>query len=147
MVKMGIPTQEDWGDYSSNFETAYAYEKYFGRSNEEMREAYVYNITPRADDIIAMPRVPFIYYFKGLCDFILSGRYGAERPGMVHHTFSCVIEIRIKESPSVLKEMQKEIDEVLDFFATNQDSLGIDREIYGDLKEYGEATRRLMADL
>ncbi|QDQ28820.1 hypothetical protein FNU76_22065 [Chitinimonas arctica] len=135
-----VPNRDDWGDLS-DFDVAYAYEKFGGRSRSEIQLEFAKNVVPCASDIAAMPPVPFQYYLLGLGDYVLSENYGRQSPSDVADSFIWVVEARAEDDPATVRVIINEINAVLDFLTENQSRLEICEEIYGDLGQRTEAIR------
>ncbi|QDQ27868.1 hypothetical protein FNU76_16785 [Chitinimonas arctica] len=130
-----IPTREDWGDFSGDFDVSDAYENFFGKSNQEMRKCFSQNVMSRAQDIRFMPGIPFSYYIFGFCDFVLSKNYEGENTWDVADCFISVIKERAEKNPSVLLPIFEYIETALNFLVAHQEEFGADIEIYGDFED------------
>ncbi|MDE2420752.1 MAG: hypothetical protein KGO49_06165 [Gammaproteobacteria bacterium] len=67
-----IPTDEDWGDYSSNLDLLYIYNKFNGKSYLQVYENFKRSPTECCFELYYMPIKPFQYYTLALSTYILS---------------------------------------------------------------------------
>jgi hypothetical protein len=46
-----VPTDSDWGDFQGDFDIAFAYQHFSGKSNAEIQTEFKKNILERCSDI------------------------------------------------------------------------------------------------
>ena len=129
-----IPSREDWGDLTGDFDKSDAFDRFYGKSNREMQIAFSRDPTMRAQDIRFMPRFPFIYYMQGFIDFVLNGTYGNDAPDIANCLLDVVAE-RMEANSSEVNAIFTPLSKVLDFIVINDKKFNTYPEIYGNLAE------------
>lgn len=138
-----IPSREDWGDFTGDFDAADAFTAFFGKSNRQMQSEFAKNALMRAQDIRFMPGRPFSYYIKGLADFVRFGKHDADAPDIAN-SFISVIQDRVAADPLVLNPALSDINDALDFIASNNERFGRVPELYDDLSELAKHIKSLI---
>ena len=69
---MPIPTEADWGDYSSDLDQKHAHDLFAGHTNQEMQPYFRRSVIERTDELRWMPEIPIRYYMLGFRDFVMA---------------------------------------------------------------------------
>ena len=129
-----VPSKVDWGNVESDRDIKYAFQFFFGKTNEEMINEFKKNVTMRTSDLKFMPEIPFKYYMMGFLDFIQKELYEEFDKPDVMNCFVTLVEDKLMNSPDEIMSLIDVIDPTLVSICMNQNRYGLDEEIYGDLK-------------
>ena len=130
-----VPTEEDWGDYTSDLDQNHAHSVFAGRTNEEMQPSFRRNPLALTDDLSWMPDVPFRYYILGFRDFITNTDFDfLEAPDAA----SCFLELvlgKLENNPRLIVPVMPELLPAVEYVARNQSLFDADESIYGNFLE------------
>lgn len=70
-----IPSIQDWGDYKANFDSASAFDRFYGKSSEEVTRQFYQGVTEKYSELLFMPEKAFQYYIFALADFVIGGNF------------------------------------------------------------------------
>jgi len=129
-----VPSEVDWGDVESDRDVKYAFQIFFGKTNNEMISEFKKNVTMRTSDLKFMSKIPFKYYMRGFLDFIQQELYEEFDKPDVMNCFVTLVEEKLMNSPDEIMPLIDVIDPTLVSICMNQDRYGLDEEIYGDFK-------------
>lgn len=138
-----LPTREDWGD-GSDPDVRGAYKTYFGKTNDQLHEAYYRDVLSRVSELRFMPTVPFQYYMLGFRDFVVRGHFRQFSKPDVASSFLELIEDRIRRDPTSVCAIVDQLDSTIDYVAKNQSAYEADAEFYGSFEERAESIRELL---
>ncbi len=130
-----IPNKTDWGNYSDNLDTLYAYKKFGGKTNKEMQKYFKVNVVERAFEIRSMPLKPFQYYMLGLKEHIDSEDFGQFEESSATSCFIELVLDTLKEKPEYINPILDQLLSTLNYIAENQEYYEADIDIYGDFRE------------
>jgi hypothetical protein len=66
---MKIPSETEWGDWRTDVDQRYAHDLYISKSNEEMRDRFLYRPNEVFSELRFVARIPFQYYVMGFSAF------------------------------------------------------------------------------
>jgi len=134
-----VPTAADWGDYERDMEIAYAYEKFGGKTIEEvLRDGFEWWVLGASEALSYMPEAPFQYYVLVFKAFLLDperfeGSGGGDQDGP--STFLLLVRDTLARSPRYILPVMEELMPVAEYVAAHQADYGADEDIYGSFKD------------
>ncbi len=139
--KMTIPDIDDWGEID-NEDVRYAFEQFYGKSNDDTQELFKKNIIERCDNLRFMPIKPFKYYIFGLSNYVECNISSDNADAA-----SCFIELvcdRLASNYADMLDIMTELLLSLEIVAREQKNFGADYDIYGDFIDILDRIRSLL---
>jgi hypothetical protein len=130
-----VPTEEDWGDYSSDLDQNHAHSVFGGRTNEEMQPFFRRNPLALTDDLRWMPDVPFRYYILGFRDFITAKQFDLLDGSDAASCFLGLVLEKLENHPRLIVPVMPELLPCVEYVAGNQGLFDADESIYGNFLE------------
>ena len=130
-----MPTEEDWGDYTSDLDQNHAHSVFAGRTNEEMQPFFRRNPLALTDDLSRMPDVPFRYYMLGFRDFITTTDFDFLEAPDAASCFLVLILEKLENNPRLIVPVMPELLPAVEYVARNQSLFDADESIYGNFLE------------
>jgi len=112
-----IPTEEDWGDYTSDLDWDYAHRIFAGKANDEVQADFKRNAMGRAEEFHYMPDVPFRYYIRGFAQYVMGCGDDRLNDSEAASSFLWLIERTLGENPERLLSVLNVVVPVLDHIA------------------------------
>jgi hypothetical protein len=131
-----IPSKEDWGNYERDFDTKYAYEKFGGKTLEEVM-VYVETAALGASECLSyMPEIPFQYYIFSFEKFLITAQlmddeYAKTEATGGASTFLRLVLDKLTTNPWMILPVMEELMPVLEYVSSHQSYFDADIEIYG----------------
>ncbi|WP_151962238.1 hypothetical protein [Acinetobacter bereziniae] len=126
-----IPTISDWGEIDPiDYDAQYTFDKYVGKSLDDMMEMLRSSLMERAFELQYMPDKVFNYYILGLKKYIEVAPLNDDTSSAVSIFFN-LIEERVRKEPNVIKDVYPELKPILYHIANNQEKFDADVDIYG----------------
>lgn len=130
-----MPTEEDWGDYTSDLDQNHAHSVFARRTNEEMQPFFRRNPIERTDELRWMPDVPFRYYILGFRDFIAAKQFDFLSGSDAASCFLGLVLEKLERNPRVIVPVMPDLLPTLEYVAQNQALFDAKEEIYGNFLE------------
>ena len=70
-----IPSLEDWKNYKDNFDSASAFDRFYGKTREVVIKEFYNGVTEKYSELLYMPEKAFQYYIFALVDFVKEGNF------------------------------------------------------------------------
>jgi len=131
-MKSEIPDGSDWGNWQDDMDLSYAHSVYYGRSNEELEEYFVFAPIEAAGELAFMPAPVFRYYVIGFRDSVMSGKHEEFNAANAASCFIRLILDRAKSNPSEIVRLMPDLWPTLEYIAGRQAAFDADVDIYGD---------------
>lgn len=131
-----IPTEQDWGDYKSDFDQKDAYKVFFGKSFGEAIPDFERNVIERANELQFIAPTPFRYYMLAMRNYVMSKNVLSNT--MASDAASCflrLVKLKLLESPETIMPIMDELMPALEYVGENQAIFDADIDIYGDFRE------------
>lgn len=148
-----VPTEGDWGDYSDDDYMMDSYERFSGKTREEMNSFFLENPMEAADELFHIPPNPFRYYIWGF-ELLRSQEAVAPKPSSQLNNYSGVascflrlVRLRLRQTPSAIMPIMKDILSLAEFTAAHQENYQASIEIYGSFEERLAEIKKLYASL
>lgn len=116
-----IPSEDEWGDYSSDVDLLYAHKIFAGKRYDELHADFYRNVIERADELRFMPESLFKYYFKAFCLYVRNAHFPEFSDFDAISCFLNLIEEKILPSSKVVDALKDEVLASLDSIATYAD--------------------------
>jgi hypothetical protein len=130
-----VPTEEDWGDYSSDLDQNHAHSVFAGRTNQEMQPFFRRNPIMMTDELRWVPDVPFRYYMLGFRDFVMAGEFDVPYASDAASCFLGLVLEKLENHPLVIAPIMPKLLSAVEYVARNQKLFDADEEIYGSFLE------------
>ena len=138
-----VPSEKDWGNYKENFDSLYAYEMFFGKTNDDMQESFQVNVIERVDNLRWMPGKAFQYYIFGLKDYVMNGAFDFSDEADASSCFlDLIIEKQENQSDYIYPVLQ-DLMEAIEYIGNHQSEFDADENIYGSFKGKLERIKEL----
>jgi hypothetical protein len=134
-MRLPVPTQTDWGDYSADLDQKWAHDHFSGRTNDEMRPYFRGHPIEGASDLRFMPEIPFRYYMLGYRDYVRSGDLDVLDAPDAASCFLELVDQKLTERPHYIIPIMDELLPAIEYVAQNQAAFGADEQIYGNFIE------------
>lgn len=130
-----VPTEEDWGDYSSDLDQNHAHSVFAGRTNDEMQPFFRRNPVATTDDLRWTPDAPFRYYILGFRDFITAKQFDFLDGSDAASCFLGLVLEKLESNPRVIVPIMPDLLPAVEYVARNQALFDADEDIYGNFLE------------
>jgi hypothetical protein len=144
-----IPSEVDWGDYKLDFEVEYAYQRFAGKTIEEVQSYFEGAVLSASEDIGNMPTIPFQYYILAFRLFLMDPKRfeqtsGSDQDGP--NAFLTLLRRMLTESPARILPVMEFLIPVAHFVAAHQNEYGADESIYGSFPDIVSEIDQLYKD-
>lgn len=140
-----VPTKEDWGEYWLDFDQESAFEAYHAKTNEQMKILYRRAGNQLITYLRFMPKIPFRYYMKGMCEFILEGEFARYDAADMTSYLLDMVEYIIDEKVEFIAADMEDIMPTLKYIAENQEKFDASILVYGSFSDKLESIVALAA--
>jgi hypothetical protein len=130
-----MPTEKDWGDYTSDLDQNHAHSVFAGRTNEEMQPFFHRNSIEMTDELRWMPNVPFRYYILGFRDFITTKQFDLTDGCDAASCFLRLVLEKLERDPRAIVPVMPDLLPTVEYVGRNQTLFDADEEIYGKFLE------------
>lgn len=141
---MNIPNEDDWSPKLLHEDALTAYDRFFGKSNDEMQEYFYRNVISATNDIRFMPNVPFQYYIYGLCQYVTGTNLNKYEASAAASGFLGLVHEKAESNFPLIKPLLQDLIPVVEFVVKNQCEYGADKDIYGDFSEIMEKISKII---
>ena len=132
---IGIPTEEDWGDWKFDLDLQCAHDIFYGKTNQEVQGDFYRCVIERADELGVMSGNPFKYYMLGFRDFIVADDFIEYDESDAASCFLNLVESKLIKNPDDIKSIIDDLYEVIVYISENQRKYNASESIYGNFKE------------
>jgi hypothetical protein len=130
-----IPTDEDWGEYWLDLDTAYAYRQFAGKT---IADVQVFFDSPLivSESIGSMPKIPFQFYVFAFDTFLRSEtlmtnfKTSLDGPDC-SSTFLRLVLSKLESQPDDIVPIMNLLMPLCEFVADHQSYFGAKEDIYG----------------
>lgn len=123
----------DWHDVAWDFDIEYAYEQFYGKTDEQIYAYFVKNLRDAGECIYEMPSKPFMYYFPLLVDFVCSNdELDLDDLSSAAELIYITIEKRLTTYPDDIADIFDKIRGFIEMVAKDPLRFDLDPEIYGE---------------
>ena len=130
-----IPSLEDWNPKALGEDALTAFERFSGKSNDQMQKYFFANVVSAINDIQFMPEIPFQYYLFGLCQYLRGENLNQYEACAAASGFLHLIHEKIERDFPVIEPLVDELRPLMAHVAQHQESYGATRDIYGDFED------------
>lgn len=144
MINQTIPEDPDWSFYGT-WDIEFAYEKFHGKSVDEMLPFVSSCPTSAYGYLAEMPAKPFQYYiqtFVRLLDPTSLEFAECEDKGSAASCFLSLIDYKLKNQPECILPIMDDLIELAKFISTHQSLYEAKIEIFGSFPELFEVLER-----
>lgn len=144
-----VPTEEDWGDYSTDFSMKYSHRRYFGKTHEDINNFLQEFPTEVFEDLYHMPPIPFQYYILGFEILRTAEAVAPKAPDNydnysdIASCFLSLVNLQLREKSEAIMPIMKDMLCLADFTAAHQESYQASVEIYGSFEERVDEIKQL----
>ncbi|HEY1528602.1 MAG TPA: hypothetical protein VGH51_20440 [Candidatus Angelobacter sp.] len=142
-----VPTEQDWGNYPADLDQNHAYQKFSGKTNEEVQRYFKSNALATTEDLRRMPRVPFQYYMLGFRDAIAAEAFEPTWKSDAASCFLGLILEKIEKHPDHILAIMPELLPTAEHVADNQTAFGAKESVYGSFLKIFKRIQALYAAL
>ena len=130
-----LPTEKDWGNYTSDLDQKHAHTVFAGRTNQEMQPFFRRNPVASTDELRWMPEVPFRYYMFGFRDFVMAKEFGFLDASDAASCFLGLVLEKLEKQPRHIVPLMPELLPAIEYVAQNQSLFEAEESIYGNFLE------------
>lgn len=146
LKRLGIPTENDWGNYSADVDQNWAHQHYYGKTKEEMQEYFRNSPIEGASDLRFMPEIPFRYYMLAYRDCVMSGNFEVCNDASAADCFLSLVRDKLEKEPRYILPIMSELVPAVEHVGTHQEDFNADEHIFGSFSEKLERIRTLYAE-
>ena len=132
VLKMKIPTKEDWQEAWLGLDEAYAFKNFYGKSLKEAMTLFEQCALNYQEDLTYMPEKPFKYYIRAYTYYLSSDRSREDSDGA--SCYISLIESALRDHPHWLYDSWSTVESLLLRIASEQDFFEASPEIYGSFE-------------
>jgi hypothetical protein len=141
-----IPDDRDWSpEFFEDADDEWAYQKLFGKTSNEALMQLKSNSLAYTENLGAMPKAAFRFYFKVLVEYLLSEDSKGD-PSAADGAFG-LIKYDIQSGQNRCLELKAYLPTILREVANRQDFYDADIEIFGNFKEMAESIIQFIEQL
>ena len=144
MMNQSIPEDSDWSFYGT-WDIEFAYEKFHGKSVDEMLPFVSSCPTSAYGYLAEMPAKPFQYYiqtFVQLLDPTGLEFAECEDKGSAASCFLGLIDYKLKNEPESILPIMENLIDLAKFISANQNLYDAELDIFGSFEERFEVLNR-----
>lgn len=134
MLKKNVPTEDDWGDVSRDFDINEAYLYFSGKTNEDILKHLEKNALEIMELYRFMPEIPFHYYFLGFVCYIKSEKFSIIDASDITSYFLDITLDILRSKPNKILSIIGEVMPIVEYVAFNQNRYKAPVDIYGDYR-------------
>src|SRR5262245_19320267 len=118
---MNIPTEEDWGEWTTDLDQQSAHESFAGKTGQQVLPLFQRNVLWYVGELRCMPVIPFRYYMVAFKDYVLSEESrkdeceGADAASCFLH----LVEDRLRVAKSDIAPIMTDLFPALEYVAMN----------------------------
>ena len=142
-----IPSKEDWGNFESDLDKKYAFQIFYGKSNEEMESEYLKNVIGRTTDLKFMPSKPFLYYMMGFEKFVRKYKNHKLEAPDIANCFITLVEEKLRDNPGHILPIINNLLETVEDIANTQSEWRADKDIYGSFQDRYKSILNLLSKI
>lgn len=129
---MTVPSLGMWDKETLAEDGQSAFERFYGKSNDEMQSFFHSNVISGITYLSSIPRGPFQYYIKGICQYINGDNLNKYEACAAASGFLDLISYKIEEDFEVIESILPYLYPTIDFIGGNQKVFNADEQVYGD---------------
>ncbi len=143
-----VPTEEDWRSQSNIYIDEYYYEKFFGKTREDMMPYFIEFPLSASEALTQMPAIPFQYYVFNFIKMFDNEDYfnmllQEGTASGAASTFLTLMRIKLTDEPKDIVPIYNELLRVAKYVSANQAKFEADIDIYDSFPERLEVIEQL----